>query len=352
MKRIILICFILAIVTFSCEKNVLDLEKPILKGVTLPYEDDNLRIELLSATGPGNARAIQFFNADEGIAATYYGEIYMTSDSGKTWALKFKNPVNDQPFYQVYFTDRNTGYVVGGSLSYNGAGCIPPGGLVMKTSDGGETWTKIYQLKKAEIVAVSSNSLGDLFIIANGTKSWISRSTDQGSDWTMVDSTAFRLNQITFKGDIGFCTGKDGIILRSSSNSNSWEKVAAIDAIYTTDIGFNNQAGYCLANNMSVYKTTNNGAAWSKVCNLDGPFYGLKLLSGNNWLLYGSGGYTGGCFGTFYAGFVVSENSGTTWGIIPVLNVPAILSVSFYSEKEGYAIAGYNKGSVLKIRLK
>lgn len=352
MKKLLFLSFSL-LLTISCEKNPFPL--PTVKntdGETLPFENDNIKVTLVSTSGPANTRDMYFFNALKGIAINYYGEIYMTQDGGISWSLQYKNSINDQPFFQILFTDSNTGYVVGGSNSCGGTDCIPPGGIILKTIDGGTNWTKVYEMGKAEIVSICSNSSGDLFIAANGSKGRIARSNNGGSIWTFTDSTSFQLNRILFRDNFGFCTGMKGNILRTDNNGDSWISVATLDALYATDIKFIENNLVCMANNMVVYKSSDSGSSWTKIFTTDRIFYGINPQSENEYIIYGSGGYSGGCFGTFYSGIGHTVNAGLDWTIISFPAVPSILCSSFYSDSEGFLIGGFNEGQLLKVTLK
>lgn len=344
MNRVIYVSFFILLTTLGCNKDLTsDIQPGNPDAKILPFENDNIKMELITSSAPGNTRDIHFFDAAKAIAATYNSEIYLTIDSGKTWTLQYKNAIKDQPLFQILFTDPNTGYVVGGDNST---------GLILKTTDGGISWTNIYQTKKAEIVSISRNSSGDLFIISNGAKGWISRSTNNGASWTFIDSTAYHLSKIIFNDNFGFCTGAKGNIIRSNDNGNTWKLITTLDALYVTDIKFIDGSGYCMANNLSVYKTNDNGTSWAQTFHSEMIFYGLIPLTGNNCLIYGSGGYTGGCFGIDYGGIGQTTNSGFSWSVIPLTEVPSIICTSFYSSKEGYAIGGYGMGYLIKVNVK
>ncbi len=353
MKKCIYFSFFLLLLTISCEKN--PVPGPVIddqKGETLPFENKNIKVTLVTSSGPANTRDMYFFNSSKGIAVNYYGEIYLTQNGGITWTQQYKNPIDDQPFFQVCFIDSKTGFAVGGSASCGGTGCIPPGGIILKTTDGGTSWTKIYELKKAEIVSVSANSSGDLFIASNGTKGRISKSKNGGTTWTVIDSTSFHLNKIIFLDNIGFCTGMKGNILRTNNNGDTWDLITTLDALYATDIKFTDNNIFCMANNMTVYRSGDSGENWTSIFSSDNIFYGLNPQSKNDYIVYGSGGYSGGCFGTFYAGIGQTTNSGLDWTVVSFPQVPSILCSSFYTDNEGFLMGGFNKGQLLKVTLK
>jgi photosystem II stability/assembly factor-like uncharacterized protein len=339
---IILVGFLL---TTGCKKDVL-----IPSGATLPFENDNIKIELVSNSLPSSIQDIFFLNALTGFAVNYDGKIYKTSNNGVTWDLKFSNPIPNQPLFQILFTDANVGYVVGGSTSCGGSGCIPTGGIILKTTDGGNNWTSILQGPSiVKFVSISSNSFGDLFAISNGTKGRIYKSTDEGLNWTMVDSLDFNLNRIYFEGNFGFCSGMQGNVIRSNDNGATWALNATFTANYATDIKFINNNGFCIANNQIVYKTTDNGDHWTQsLIHQNGSFV-LNPLTANSCLVFGAGTYSGDCFGTSSGIIIQTTNAGVSWNETELKEIGPISHTSFYSTTEGYAVAG-NK--LLKIKVK
>ena len=337
MNKVIYISLIFFLATASCKK---DNSNPAQTGETLPFENESIKLELISSTVPSNIRGIHFFNPNTGVAITYEGKIYKSIDTGITWTLQYSNPVSNQPLFQILFTDSNTGYVVGGSTSCGGVGCIPAGGVILKTTDGGNSWTNILQKSLVSFVSIASNSSGDLFAISNGTKGRILKSINAGINWTTLDSTDFSLDKITFGNNYGFCTGKNGKILRSNDNGNTWELAATLSAYYTDDIKFNSGNGYCITNNQTVYKTIDNGNTWTEKYHSDFQTYIVNPLTSNNCLAFGSGRSFGDFVLVVYGAIWQTTNSGNDWTEIQFNDITSIRYSSFYSDSEGYVSSG------------
>ena len=318
----------------GCKKD-----DPIIYGETLPFENDNIKMELVSSTAPDFIRDIHFFNISKGIAVTYDGKIYMTIDEGVTWTLQYTNPIPNQPLFQVIFTSADIGYAVGGSKKCRVHRCIPPGGLILKTNDGGNSWSKVFEMDGVEFVSISVNSTGDLFAISNGTMGRISKSTNNGIDWTIIDSTNFHLNRIVFYNNFGFCTGTDGKIIRSSDNGNTWILATTLNANYVTDIKFNSGIGFCIANYMTVFKTNDDGSNWIQKFSSDFGSYVLNPLTSNSCLVFGSGWYTGWDFGNWTGAISQTTNSGDDWTETVLTDISRIRYTSFYTATNGYAVA-------------
>lgn len=325
----------LLLLLIGCNKDI-----SISPKIVLPFENKNVKLELVTDSLPIGITGIFFLNAKTGVTITFDGKIYKTTNYGHNWNLQFTNPITDQPFNQIIFTDANVGYVVGGSNSCNGINCISPGGLILKSIDGGDTWTKILQLPSVEFISISSNNLGELFAISSGTKGGIYKSIDYGINWSNIDSDNRQLQRITFSNSYGFCTGMKGSIFRSSDMEKPWSLYAIIPANYLTDIKFKSGSGFCIADNQSVYKTSDNGRNWLQIVNHQTIVYILNPLTSNSCLVFGAGDFSGGDFGTYNGAVLQTTNGGRNWSVTKISNIEPIRYTSFYSEDEGYAISG------------
>jgi photosystem II stability/assembly factor-like uncharacterized protein len=345
MKNLIYISLIGLFLITSCKKDDI-----ITNGATLPFENNNIKIVLVTTSAPLSIRDIYFFNASTGFAVSNDGKIYKTTNNGITWDLKYTNPIVNQPFFQILFTDANVGYVVGGSNSCGGTGCVPPGGLILKTTDGGNNWTKILQASSfEEFVSISSSSSGDLFAISNGTKGRIYKSTNDGIDWTTIDSLNFNLHKIFFADNFGYCSGMNGKVIRSSDNGTTWTLNTTFTANYATDIKFINGNGFCIADNQVVYKTTDNGNNWTQSLYHQSSSFVLNPLTANSCLVFGASAYSGGDFGTWSGKIIQTTTAGNNWTETELKEIEPIRYTSFYSTTEGYAVAG---SKLLKIKVK
>ncbi len=86
-------------------------------------------------------------NSGFACAVGLLGPIYTTNDSGKSWNEIKYIPLDQYRNYGVYFTDRQTGWVVG---EY---------GKIQHTTDGGITWTNQ--------TVTNSNHINDIYAIDN-----------------------------------------------------------------------------------------------------------------------------------------------------------------------------------------
>lgn len=342
MRKSLSIILVSIFATVGCRKDSIQPETD-----SFPFENDALRITRVTHNAPSNIRDLHFFNIHTGIAITYTGKIYRTTDGGKNWSVRLDVPVDGVPLHGLHFINDAIGYAVGGSNSCGGTGCIPPGGYIYRTEDGGVTWSEDVD-SSHEFIAVSTNDLGEVFAISNGLNGRIMKRSDEGV-WEVVDSTSYHLRHLTFHNGKGYCSGIQGSFLVSSDNGLTWSASANFEGFTAHDIKFLNSEGYCLVNNHIVLRTSDSGLSWDEFYTSSTSSYTLQPLSANDCFVFGAGPLDIGCFGTGSGEIRYTRNGGSDWSAIEFLELEPIRYTDFYSSSEGYALAGHN---LLKIALK
>lgn len=335
MKKITALFLFGILLNTGCKKE----ESAAQRGETLPFENEHFKLEFVSNSVPASIRDIHFMDQAIGIVVTYDGQIFRTKDGGSTWVLKYTSPTPDQQLHQILFTDPQTGYVVGGSLSCNGNGCVPPGGILLKTTDGGNSWQSMLQIKEVEFISVAQSNIGDLFAIANGKGGFIYKSSNAGNDWVLIDSVSFSLNRINFTANTGIITGTGGTILSSQDKGSTWSTSTMGGSQFFTDITFENGMIYCLSNYNTIYQSNDNGTSWSLYYTASHGILKIVPLSANTFFTFGSGWYTGGCFGRSYGAVRHSSDDGKQWTETEFSDTDPIRFCSFTSPTEGYVVA-------------
>ncbi|MEP6466892.1 MAG: hypothetical protein ABJB05_11340 [Parafilimonas sp.] len=338
MKSITLFLFVSASILFfitSCKKESNTISLPSLQTDSVPYENNNLKIDFAADLPSKNVVTdMHFFDALDGIVITNAGEIYQTKNAGINWTLQYASP-DSIYLYQLLFTNNNTGYVVGGTTSCIGNGCTPAGGQILKTNDGGNTWKVVLDKPDKEFVSISTNDNDELFAAANGIKNEIFRSADNGENWTSVTTSPFNFYKIIFNDGTGFCTTLSSQWLISKDDGVSWNVDSSSASKYSNDIEFKDGVGYCFSH-LEVYKTTDNGDNWiDQGISGSSGFRIVKPLSANSCIVFGSGRFTGGDFGIFY-GAIWQTVDGNDWNGVQFNNA-SIYAAGFYTSSNGYA---------------
>lgn len=224
---------------------------------------------------------IHMLDAQTGWAAGELRGVYQTQNGGAGgWQSKTMvvSPNPPEPWLtDVYFTDKNTGWVVG-IMSNNGNT-----GEIYKTRDGGQTWER-------QISGVKSNDGGYLWDIqmvdsltgwAVGDYGSIVATTDGGTNWQLQSSGTVRAFRDLFFLDKqqGWVVGDGGIILHTADGGISWQpQPSGVSGTLRSVFFVDNQTGWAAGNQGVILNTADGGASWQKVNSGTGEdLYGLSF---------------------------------------------------------------------------
>lgn len=274
--------------------------------------------------------SIYFTDKNTGYSVDYYG-ILKTIDGGVTWTRIFSskstteyNPI-DYRYNAIFFINSTTGYCVGGFYSEESPIMLPQG-TILKTTDGGTTWTEqsngvalgllsVYFVDENDGYAVGEG--GEIYKTINGGIDWTS--TNIGFTW---EPEVSHLNSIFFIGDIGYIVGSGGKIYKTKNGGVDWiEQVSGttnnLNSVYFTDI----DTGYIVggtygisgALNATILKTSDGGVTWE------------AQASGTNYPL------SSVCFTDVNTGYAVGSNGTiiktTTGGINSIADITADINI-------------------------
>ncbi len=209
----------------------------------------------LSSGTPNELFDIDFpVDSITGYAVGGGGVILKTTDGGATWT-NVQDPAYTESNLDLHFpVDASTGYVVGGL------------GRILKTVDGGANWTALAP-------PVTPNFRGVYFVdnltgYVVGDARTILKTTDGGNNWTDVSDPAtscITLQDVCFPVDAttGYVVG--ACILKTTDGGGTWTDVApAANAYVAVDFPVNVSAGTAVANAPDVIsRTTDGGSNWT-----------------------------------------------------------------------------------------
>lgn len=186
------------------------------------------KVDTINKKGYSN---IHFFDLKNGISSG--GWISKTSDSGYNWIEIYDPKTFGFVFTMLQFTDNQTGYAAGG-VFFDAANF----GLMVKTSDGGNTWGNIsYPFKAILGMSFLNDNTGYISLNTdvadiNTTHSQgceIAKTTDGGINWNIVNKNIFQdysthATYIHFINEKeGFFSGEAGVFY-TKDEAKSWQK--------------------------------------------------------------------------------------------------------------------------------
>lgn len=222
--------------------------------------------------------------------------IFKSTDRGQTW-----NIIRDIPqapwLLAVDFVDSQTGYAVGED------------GLVLKTVDGGDSWTELSLPGNAanrnynDVVFFDANN----GMIVGGNESndairTVLKTTDGGASWSIIsDNLGSWIKAVQFPtASVGYACG-DGAILKTTDGGSTWNAVNLTGNIANrtyNDIHFlTDQVGVAVGGNrtndsiQTIIRTVDGGATWSVLKDGLGSWVSaLEFSSANKGIIVGDDG--------------------------------------------------------------
>jgi len=130
-----------------------------------------------------------------------------------------QNSITDLPLNKVFFRDENSGWITGGYLYDNDNQKI-----LLKTIDAGVSWNAVpnvpFVIKDIWFI---NNNLGLAIGYDSSGVGGILKSTDGGNTWTIdTGNLSAKLNALYIKDGYGWAVGDDGLILRTTNAGPTW----------------------------------------------------------------------------------------------------------------------------------
>ena len=178
-------------------------------------EDGGVTWQIYLTTGSLPWWSIAFNEAGtNGIMVGQEGQSRFTTDGGQNWFPRTLPSGNAGIIKDVTFIDDLTAIAVGYDAGL---------GVIMKTTDGGSTWTNIVTDLEGRLDSVSFSNF--LEGIAVGTSGKIYKTSDGGNTW--IEKTSNTINTLNgvayYDENRAIAVGNGGIIVGSYDNGETWE---------------------------------------------------------------------------------------------------------------------------------
>lgn len=329
-----------------------------------------------------------FFDGNTGIVTGDQGFFGRTVNGGVTFdtAYSYLIPTNSRN-WSVWFADANTGYIGSGAQ----------GGFtttILKTSDAGLSWAKVYQDLSGSISYLTSLGGYGNIICAGWQDGSCVRSSDGGANWSIIPgqfTAGTNVNSIEFlNANTGFAAGSGGSFTRTTNGGLNWSNLATpqVDWTYFQVKIVSASEIYLIGDPSNLYKSTDLGSTWLTLpISVSGPaitfvWYSLDHY-GSTYVLSGDYGIiaksTDGCatwnapgynslttqfgnqittvpgtskywivsrafpFGSTQGQIMYSSNSGSNWELRNLGVTGDLQGISMINENTGYASGTNNQ---------
>lgn len=172
--------------------------------------------------GFGRVEDVHFLDANHGWVVRAGGQVLRTTNGGASWTLQYENQFHY--FRSVRFADLNRGWF--GSLSSNA--------LLHKTTDGGATWTLVEGIPEPRpnaICGISVPNSQTIYAVGSyGTPARIIKSSDGGVTWTSRDLWPLARTAV----DVFFRSANEGFVVGSVGSFPAQSRAVVL---HTTDGG-------------------------------------------------------------------------------------------------------------------
>ena len=159
------------------------------------------------------------------------GYIYFSEDGGESWVTQSAGTLTTEDLNQVHFADTENGMAVGAA------------GIVLKTGDGGVTWTAAtpitstpdvctVQMLDSNMAVVGTND-GKIYMTFNGGTTWVQKYSLASG----VVNSIHAVNKYVMWGVVD-ASGGVGSAIRSRNGGYTWESVTT-----PTNAGLNSVRG-------------------------------------------------------------------------------------------------------------
>ena len=220
-------------------------------------------------------------------------KMFVTHDAGLTWreTLLYRPSdfVNGTPeFLSIRFADKKRGLVVGSVLDRKSSVIDS---LVLRTEDGGETWSRVAVPSKGELFHLDYNGSSHGWIV--GDEGVILATADGGNTWTLQNSkTKLALYNVDFRDDdLGYAVGEKGVILRTEDGGVNWYLVPAETKATLMRVDFpDDRNGWIVGYDGSMMRSADKGRTWiAEKSGLNAHLYGLYIEKKYGWAVGAKG---------------------------------------------------------------
>ncbi len=283
-------------------------------------------------------RAVYFLDQNKGWVVGGNGALLTTSDGGKSWK-KSPRPTEDT-LHDVYFSDAETGWLVCERSIYLLKEKDEPRSYLLKTTNGGATWTRIKATGK------DVDALVVRIIFADGERGWVFgengalyATADGGVTWARqrVPTRHLLLGGTFWDARQGWLVGGGWIILRTADGGETWREgrvempadVVPLTPARLRAVSFvDARRGWAVGAGGNIFTTVNGGYTWRALTTpTEADLYDVKFFDASEGWVVGAGGTV-----------MHTTDGGVTWRIEASGTTHTLERLHFVERTRGWAV--------------
>lgn len=244
------------------------------------------------------------------------------------WDWQFPKPQGNT-LNDVSMPDAQTAYAVG---AY---------GLIMKSTDGGNSWTKLQSPTDITLNGVLFLNASTGWIVGQYGEDYYSviyRTDDGGQSWTEQTPTEVSDIQYSIFNDVqfiddqhGWVCGSSNALITTSDGGASWNYLSVTDQyLEFDDVDFIDANTGWITGEGSVFSTTDGGQNWTETTQYTGPGMIQFLSADIGWGVSGENP-------------VKTEDGGSTWTSMDIGLYSDLLDLCFQDENTGVVVGAEGK---------
>jgi photosystem II stability/assembly factor-like uncharacterized protein len=275
---------------------------------------------------------IYFLDQNRGWIAGSSGTLLETTDGGQTWCKLF--PLTKDNLRDVYFANEKVGWLVAERDVLKLKTNDEPRAYLLKTQDGGSSWQRVF-LNGSDVnarlvrVVFADSQRGWVF----GESGIVFATRDGGVQWTRQSApTRHLLLGGTFVDYAhGWLVGAGATILQTSDGGMSWQTGVVRDgagARFTATSFAGNSLGWAVGTAGLIFATTDGGRTWSEQhSNIDTDLFDVRFVDNSE-------GWAVGSQGTLLG----TKDGGRHWLAISSGTSHALDRLFFVDQDHGWAV--------------
>lgn len=260
--------FLITLWALGCKKsNDQVIEKPVaIKDTTTIFTDESSewiisKSEIDTTIIVSN---LYFINNTTGFIFGSNGSMYKTVDSGKSWRKLITG--TSLPIFSVFFLNEKTGFAGGAALPNCPEEDCGKGSLLLKTTDGGDTWSKHFAKDLDGILSINflNEQTGIAINPVQGGNPHAIKTTDGGETWEKISIRA-QMNLFSFPlhsiDSTVYVLGEIQSGFKSTDYGKSWTQLSSLPKNLKNIQFLDKNNGFAYTKS-SLYKTTDGGDSW------------------------------------------------------------------------------------------